>query len=204
MITVKLQGRLGNRLFQIASAMGIARKFGYGFVPGLIGFPEFKIPWGYHELDIPDNVCLVGYMQSEKYFKNYELAFKYFADTFRLDKYSDCIAIHLRHGDYGTKKHPRLPDRYYIDALKLMPNKRTLIFSDDINYEADFGERISTGSELEDLRIMASCGYHIIANSTFSWWGAYLARSKKVIAPKLWFGTDLDASDIYYEGWTII
>ena len=55
--------------------------------------------------------------------------------------------------------------------------------------------------------LMSMCDYHIIGNSTFSWWGAWLASSKKVVAPKQWFGAPLEAndlSDLYCDGWVIL
>ena len=54
---------------------------------------------------------------------------------------------------------------------------------------------------------MTLCSHHIIANSSFSWWGAWLSGSKHVIAPSKWFGesmSDHDTSDLYCEGWEVI
>ena len=50
-------------------------------------------------------------------------------------------------------------------------------------------------SNIVDMCILSLCKKHIIANSTFSWWGAWLANSKHVIAPKTWFGPEADAND---------
>ena len=54
---------------------------------------------------------------------------------------------------------------------------------------------------------MSICKYHIIANSSFSWWGAWLANSEHTIAPKVWFGPSLadhDTSDLYCPGWEVL
>ena len=63
---------------------------------------------------------------------------------------------------------------------------------------------ISEGNDADvDMCLMSKCNYHIIANSSFSWWGAWLAESEKVIAPKIWFGSqaNLDDSDLVPQHW---
>jgi hypothetical protein len=90
-----------------------------------------------------------------------------------------------------------------------------VIFSDDINYAVELFKSFSKKFyvfEINDIFIemclMTKCDYHIIANSSFSWWGAWMANSKKTIAPKQWFGSSEQApkdwSDIYSEEWKII
>ena len=62
-------------------------------------------------------------------------------------------------------------------------------------------------SNYVDLCLMSMCSGHIIANSSFSWWGAWLAKSKKVVAPSRWFGDELknnDTKDLYPDSWEII
>ena len=64
-----------------------------------------------------------------------------------------------------------------------------------------------TYDNLVDMCLMTMCSFHVIANSSFSWWGAWLAKSEKVIAPSKWFGPDnqhLDTTDLYCEGWIVI
>ena len=59
-----------------------------------------------------------------------------------------------------------------------------------------------------DLCLMTMCDGHIIANSSFSWWGAWLSKSRKIIAPSGWFegsnNAHLDTKDIYCSGWTVL
>jgi hypothetical protein len=88
------------------------------------------------------------------------------------------------------------------------------VFSDDINWcienftnpnlKINF---INSGSPYVDLYLMTQCEGHIIANSSFSWWGSWLSTgSKKTIAPSNWFGPQInkDTSDIYCKNWKII
>ena len=60
-----------------------------------------------------------------------------------------------------------------------------------------------SGNNIVDMCILSLCKYHVIANSSFSWWGAWLAESEKVIAPKIWFGSqaNLDDSDLVPQHW---
>jgi hypothetical protein len=196
------------------------------------GLPNNKIvkESGYHfdeELfnNCGDNVDLYGYFQSEKYFKHIEdeirkdfsfpeefvsYCSKFFHD---IDSSGEIISLHVRRGDYLQLEtyHPIQPMEYYEEALKKFPNERVLIFSDDpdwcLNQKLFDSDRflisVASGTHF-DMCLMALCKYHIIANSSFSWWGAWLANSKKVIAPKIWFGSSLidhDTSDLYCDGW---
>jgi len=168
-----------------------------------------------------DNIDLCGYFQSEKYFKHIEDEIR--KDfTFKLDVIESCkeildnqeyISLHVRRSDYLHLQsfHPVPPIEYYIEALKKLPDLPVFIFSDDpewcsIRSEFDSDRFLISESNPADfdMCLMSMCKYHIIANSSFSWWGAWLAKSEKVIAPKIWFGPSLiehDTSDLYCEGW---
>ena len=151
----------------------------------------------------PDNVDLFGYYQTEKYFKHIEHEIrkdftfkKELLDLCKSFIVEDSISLHIRRGDYVTNSnHPIQPISYYKDALSKLPNLPVIVFSDDSNWcskqELFKGDRfmIAEGNSTDcDLCLMSLCKYHIIANSSFSWWGAWLADSEKVIAPKNWFG----------------
>ena len=84
-----------------------------------------------------------------------------------------------------------------------------IVFSDDIEWcKENMGGNLSfaDSSPAVDMCTMSSCDIHIIANSSFSWWGAYLAKSNAVIAPKQWFGPDGPENwdTVYYHNWNIV
>ena len=175
-----------------------------------------------------DNVDLYGYFQSEKYFKHIEdeirkdftfsqeLVNQCFEFIKGIDSNGEVISLHIRRGDYLQLQsyHPTPPIEYYEEALKRFPNVHVIIFSDDSdwcfnqNLFDDDRFMVSQGSEPDfDMCLMTLCKYHIIANSSFSWWGAWLAKSDHVIAPKNWFGPSLpqhDTLDLYLEGWEVL
>lgn len=238
-------GQIGNQMFQIASTIGIATKYGYryafpqwlnhdGIAEGNLKSEEaevgrwfarslpvatieeiamcknVEVPYGYHEGFNPgENSNLIGYMQSERWFKHCEPTIR---EVFEWDKEPpkvDAVAIHVRRGDFDGKYHNFLAESYYHRAMSIMRERghsRFAVFSDN-TAEA---ERI-TGApaiECEDpmmaLRMMTGYSGHIIANSSFSWWGAWLANSTDVIAPRQWVGNiaRLDTSDVLPDRWT--
>ena len=122
------------------------------------------------------------------------------------------ISLHIRRTDHLVKPtyHPVLPLSYYEEALSKFPSDiPVLVFSDDplwCHDEAFFsGDRFlisDSGDNITDMCLMSMCQYQIMANSTYSWWGAWLSNSKDVIAPKLWFGPDgQDPRDVYVDRW---
>lgn len=178
-----------------------------------------KIGFKFEELNIPyiPNTEYVGYFQSEEYFKHRRSDILYLfrpADSFinKINSYSGLfnnISLHVRRNDY-VKLYPEIhiPQQmnYYNDALSLLPqDKKVLIFSDDLPwcYENFIGDRFIFINEIDyiSLYIMSKMKYHIIANSSFSWWGAWLSESEKVIAPKKWFGHDVNYENIVPKNW---
>jgi len=177
---------------------------------------------------IPDNTDVCGYFQSEKYFVDYrnqllnEFTFNNNVYNKALDIRSlskfPAISIHLRLGDYVTAQdcHPICSLEYYTEALKLLPNDILIyVFSNDISQAIEFFKPmnrkivfVEDTDKYIDMCLMTMCDYHIIANSSFSWWGAWLSNSKKVIAPARWFGSALHMpknwSDIYCKNWIIL
>jgi hypothetical protein len=178
--------------------------------------------------DCPDDVDVYGYFQTEKYFQHIKDEVK--KDfTFKKDLMDECqeffnsafgeqeiISLHIRRGDYTiNSNHPVQPIDYYEKSLTKLPdNIPVLVFSDDPEWcqkqEIFEPERfyVSENNTTEfDLCFMAFASYHIIANSSFSWWGAWLSDSKKVIAPKNWFGGDCinhNTKDLYCKNWILL
>jgi hypothetical protein len=174
----------------------------------------------------PDNVDLKGYYQTEKYFKHIENQIREdftFKDELNLDCNNfidslndEVISLHIRRGDYMIdQNHPVQSLKYYQKALDMLPkNLPVLVFSDDFdwcsNQKLFDNDRfmISQKSSVDaDLCMMSMCDYHIIANSSLSWWGSWLAKSKKTIAPKNWFSGNCknnDTKDLYFANCTSI
>jgi hypothetical protein len=166
-----------------------------------------------HNLDKCD--YYEGYWQSEKYFQaiidviKKEFIFKntkrFETNTFLSSiKESESVSIHVRRGDYVNNPkvneyHGSLQSDYYLKAIEVIKNKvsnsKFYVFSDDIEWVSDnmFSDLnavfVKTTSDEEDMYLMSQCKHNIIANSSFSWWGAYLNNneSKVVVAPLKWF-----------------
>ena len=159
------------------------------------------------------NFYLNGWFQDEELFKDIRLQLLkeirpkkkiiISKELRQLLQEDELVSVHIRRGDY-VKISNTLSDRYYRDAFERMEEKynnpKYLFFSDDINWVkgkysdmpnmffiSDYG----LFEDYEELMIMSSCKSNIIANSTFSWWGAWLNQNpdKMVIAPKKWFYT---------------
>lgn len=174
----------------------------------------------------PSNVDLFGYFQTEKYFLHIEEEIKNDfqfkpelqnkCHTFLDSLKSEVISLHVRRGDYTINpNHPLQELNYYKMALEMLPNNLpVLVFSDDhawcSSQEIFDNDRfmISENSSVDaDLCMMTLCDYHVIANSSLSWWGAWLSNSKKTISPKKWFSGDCaqkDTKDLYCKDWIIL
>ncbi len=179
------------------------------------------------------NYKLFGYFQSEKYFKHHR---GHILNVFTLgdnylskleEKYSDILenscSLHIRRGDYiGLQDHHTLVGvEYYKKALHNiygddLSKVNILVFSDDIRWCKESLQIpntnihfIANNIDIMDLYLMSLCTNNIIANSSFSWWGAWLNQNedKKVVAPKNWFGphnSHLPTKDLLCEDWIII
>ena len=182
----------------------------------------------YNEIPYTKDMLITGFFQSEKYFKKHKdgIVQKLYLKDIYVEqiqkKYQDVlkedtISIHIRRTDYlhMQQYHTVLPVSYYSEALQKIgtKGKKVVVFSDDIKWckEKFQGDKfifIENNLPIVDLFLMSFCKDNIIANSSFSWWGAYLNKNpnKRVIAPKNWFGPayNYKTDDLYCESWEII
>jgi hypothetical protein len=180
----KLTGRLGNQMFQFAALYSHARNLDVDF-----------------------------YFQDGWYFREHQEAVRALYSS-GIPARINCVAIHVRRGDYVN--NPFYVDLtktdYYERAIAMFPNDKFMVFSDDISWCEDKWGHLpdfdfSYGDEIEDMNTMAACKAHIIANSSFSWWGAWLSPlypDNKVIAPKEWYADGDNTRTILPEHWTRI
>lgn len=184
--------------------------------------------------EVQDDTDFVGFFQSEKYFREFKKQikeeFKFKSEIIEksnelLSKF-DCplASICIRRGDYldsaYKKIHYTCGLNYFLNCLHRIPQDAIkLIITDDCDWAKEkFSKKIANcrviNQDLNNpknkfiiLRIMSMCDYHIISNSSFSWWGAWLSNSKKILAPKKWFGKDWNRgswNDIYCDQWQIV
>lgn len=168
--------------------------------------------------NINSNLNFEGYFQSMKYFRGFDVKkvysisksnYNYICDKYKKYFTKDTTSLHVRRGDYIKKSHKfkNLDKKYYCNALNYI-NKSDyiLVFSDDINWckkNLDIDERfifIEGEKDYIDLYMMSMCNNNIIANSSFSWWGAYLNehKNKIVVAPNQWFNISRKIDDNLY------
>ena len=128
---------------------------------------------------------------------------------------SKTFIVHARNAilkGLSPKENREIPPLRYEIVYQLkrdFPDLEIMILSDDINWcrEHFVGKRFKFSSSNDpfiDLCLMSLCDYHIISNSSFSWWGSWLAKSKKTIAPKNWFTGEYSSwntKDLYRKDW---
>jgi hypothetical protein len=250
MISISLQGGLGNYLFQIASSYCLADDNGdtfvvdnndiYGqhghintyktnilrhikFVDGFTPLNRYSEPkFSHTEIPYQEDLKLNGYYQSEKYFNREKILELFKIDQESKDyidkKYGDVLktntcSIHVRRGDYLNfpQNHPVMPIEYYQKGIDYIKVDNYLIFSNDLEWSKDTFKgdniiHIDGNSDYVDLYLMSMCNNNITANSSFSWWGAWLNTNegKVVVSPQRWFGPrgPKDDHDLIPKTWT--
>lgn len=176
---------------------------------------------------------LQGYWQNEQYFKKHEEALRkefefknplagYNSELARQISQGVSVSLHIRRGDYAScqktlEYHGLCEPEYYFRATEHLrahvPKFRLFAFSDDPQWvagtlKAHYPEMVivdnNPGNQSHnDMHLMSLCDHHIIANSSFSWWGAWLNPdpNKIVIAPRKWFAGGTDTADPIPESW---
>lgn len=186
-------------------------------------------------LEIEDGHYVDGYFQSEEYFKNIrDILLNQFVLKDEISSYTketsqiiseikNSVSLHVRRGDYvsnqkALKVHGLCDMNYYKKAIHSLSDRLSdmtyFIFSDDMqwvkeNLKIENAIYIDTKEKRvphEDIYLMSLCSHNIIANSSFSWWGAWLNKNEEkiVIAPKRWFADDemqKQSKDIVCESW---
>jgi hypothetical protein len=193
--------------------------------PGFHFFPEI--------LNAPDNSYLDGYWQTEKYFKEIEgiirkectvknaLAGKDLEVSQKM-KSTNAVSMHIRRADYVKDTVTQdvlgtISIEYYQSAAahiaEKFPGPHFFVFSDDhhwvkenirLNHPVTYVDHNQADKNYEDLRLMSLCRHNVVANSSFSWWGAWLNNNpdKIVIAPRKWFNKyEADTKDLVPENW---
>ena len=218
---------LGNRLINyIRYKLNINRKSLY---------QEKTFSYNNEVFKLQTPLYLIGYWQSQQYFynirksirqdfqfnyenigtKNEEILLKIKENIFS-------VSLHVRRGDYLIENiYIASTLEYYLDAIqiikKTIPNPIFFLFSDDPQWvEEKLVPLLENCILLDwnvkevswmDMMLMSNCSHHIIANSSFSWWGAWLGANlnKIVIAPKKWFFDDkINTADLYPKDWILI
>lgn len=187
----------------------------------------------YHLAEMPDVCYLMGNWQSERNFAQVsgiirsDFSFRVLSATNNIEL-AECIgkvnavSLHVRRGDIASNPtslatHGLCSLDFYLRAVEHVAARVTkpefVIFSDDmnwvrenlhINYPCHYVDHNKGLESYNDMRLMSLCRHHILANSSFSWWGAWLnpRMDKIVVAPHRWFAANYDSSDIVPSSWT--
>ena len=195
--------------FNTKENIDVQKHFANRLPTAYLELKDYHIPWGWHGIQHPDNANYVGHLQSELYFKHCADKIRHYFTFTKPHPKNDYTAIHVRMGDYGDGYHPICSREYYEAAMSHLAGPYILFSDEPMRAYEYLGKpknvTLYVSDTYDELAKMASCKNHIIANSTFSWWGAWLAGGQ-VVAPRRWFGPDagIDALDIYCENWVVI
>ncbi len=203
----------------------------------LANFQEASFAYDSRLQDLKCGVWVKGYFQSERYFlsnqsqikRDLSLKSSLSPTTQRLENIlkadKNSVSLHVRRGDYVSNPnfnafHGLTSMEYYERGVDLVaqkiPNLKLYIFSDDpewvsqnmkFKYPYTVMQANPPDRGFEDLYLMSLCRNHILANSSFSWWGAWLAKNDEqiVVAPKKWFqAAHMDDRDLVPPTWNRI
>jgi hypothetical protein len=190
-------------------------------------FREIDFEFDSSVLSLPNNTYIDGYWQSPSYFEDIANLLRVelnpstpfgLQDTkiATLISGGGAVAVHVRRGDYVNSSHGLCPEDYYKHAIDRVMSKVTsphfFVFSDDISWTREnislpepttFVDHNGTFNAVQDLRLISMCDHCITANSTFSWWGAWLNPhpDKIVVAPKQWFADNRNTDTLIPTDW---
>jgi len=213
----------------------LSNRLGFGNIQTSNYFIETSFSYNSKVNKISNKCYLMGYWQSQKYSEHNEniirndFQFRPLPNSKNISildkiKATNSVSIHIRRTDYlNTNTHGVCSVEYYQKAVeyisKKIANSQFFIFSDDIPWVKkhlkfkDYPMKIISGNEgpnsFIDMSLMSNCKHNIIANSSFSWWGAWLNSNKKkiVIGPKRWFENDrmnAQTNDLFPKNWVRI
>ena len=168
--------------------------------------------WKGFILSNPNNIIANGYFQRYEYMDliREEFISKLKFNTSILEKYpeiSNKIFIHIRGGDYKNNPvHDTKLSNYYTRCLDLCKDDEFIIFTNDIPYAKTIlpNTQIIQEDELNTLYLMSKAKGCICANSTFSWWGAYLNPNRPIFMPSKWFNDQNLKANYYFKGVQVI
>jgi hypothetical protein len=225
--------RLGRSGFAIEGAFATVLRALHrvtGQPPGLRLFGEKTFDYDAAFVALGARTYLDGYWQSERYFSDVrgligrQLTLPYApnaANASWLTRIAgaNSICVHVRRGDYlmtdHLAQHGICAASYYERAMRTIAgsveNPQFFVFSDDLAWSREhilgpnvaFVDANPADAAHDELRLMAACRHHIIANSSLSWWGAWLARNdgQIVIAPDPWFSARKQTPDLFPRTW---
>lgn len=208
-------------------ALSMLRRSGFVVEPHFNFWPGIK--------EVPTDSYLTGYWQSERYFRDAaqtirsDFTFKAplssrNAEMAEQVRQGNAVSLHVRRGDYANNPktmatHGLCSLDYYRSAIRHVAERvdqpKFFIFSDDapwvrenlvIGHTCVYVDHNLGAESYNDMRLMSMCKHHIIANSSFSWWGAWLNPNagKIVVAPAKWFAGGRDTKDLLPAGWVKI
>lgn len=223
-------------VFRLAGS-AIPPRLGLRLQRTLVGLSVFFEPHFEFSEDLirqPNNVVLVGYWQSERYFRSARpelvrelvprrpTAGRAREMEGRIARARDAVGIHVRRGDYVSSPtaaafHGQCPQEYYHAAARMIfaerPDAEFFVFSDDplwcrenlhLPGRVEIVSHQSATDAIVELNLMSQCRHHVISNSSFGWWGAWLsgAQDQIVVCPLRWFKDgSIDTRDLIPATW---
>ena len=209
------------QLFYVSTILNnVTYGYDFSWIKSVYKEPEFC----YNKIPYQNDIMLNGYFQSERYFVDNAKAIRSLFSTndyieSRLEKYSSIcndshVAVHVRRGDYVEQSdtHANLAEHagYYQKVFEHFKGKKIVVFSDDIEWcFKTFGNDclyVSNENDVVEMFLFSRIPNKAIANSSFSWWGAWLGENKEsnIIAPSTWFGPNnshLETKDVIPNRW---